>query len=328
MQLSEEQYEHFERNGFVVIEEVLSEEEIEFSRTCLHDSIFAQTGIRHQGENWSAGIGARLKGPGMNMYYSRWKLNIQMHPNAVNVYKQLLKRTWGPGNIKGFEHPFGESNEDDVKCMTDRVCYRLPDCINTEGGLALHLDRNPLDPYLSTSGGLEKWRPIQGFICLTDHYDSGQGGLKVVAGFHHLIENYFSPDQVSPEVREACMGHRGEFFRMGGKSYVKLQKQLEVIFQMATTTTDCLIFVIYSVPLFVVLCQRFTLIACAAYSLHGIVLYCLLNIFYHNRPCMRPEDHWCFGTTDCHTVPVTAWMELTRERWCTWASFLAYPSMR
>ena len=30
----------------------------------------------------------------------------------------------------------------------DRVCYRLPDSVQAEGGLGLHLDRNPLDPYL------------------------------------------------------------------------------------------------------------------------------------------------------------------------------------
>jgi hypothetical protein len=43
----------------------------------------------------------------------------------------------------------------------------IKDVVHSEGGLSLHLDRNPLDPYLLLSGGLEKWRPIQGFVCLT-----------------------------------------------------------------------------------------------------------------------------------------------------------------
>jgi hypothetical protein len=196
MQLSEEQYNHFSEHGFVVVENVLSEDEVHAARAQLHASILAQTGVEHKGENWSSGVGARLKGPGMNIYYSRWKLNIQMHPNAVSIIKHLLKQTWGPGDIYGFEHPFGWSDEECVRCMTDRVCYRMPDCINTEGGLALHLDRNPLDPFLQQAGGVDKWRPVQGFICLTDHYDGGQGGLKVVPGFHKKIDSYFSPDQV------------------------------------------------------------------------------------------------------------------------------------
>lgn len=142
----------------------------------------------------------------------------------------MISRTWGPGNVSGFEHPYGPSDEENVRCMTDRVCYRLPDYINKEGGLALHLDRNPLDPFLLQCGGADKFRPLQGFICLTDHYDGGQGGLKVVPGFHKVVDDYFSPNQVSAEVREQCLGHKGEFFRMGGKSYAKLQRQLENVY--------------------------------------------------------------------------------------------------
>jgi hypothetical protein len=229
--LTVEHYEHFATHGFVVIEDVLSEEEVTSARHSLHESIYSQTGIRHRGDNWaSADIGPRLKGPGMTMYYSKWKLqNIQLHEKAVCTYQDLFKRTWGPGDIADFKHPFGYSDERNVRVMTDRVCYRMPDCISKEGGLALHLDRNPLDPYLEHSGGIDKWRPIQGFMSLTDHYDGGQGGLKVVPGFHKLVDSYFSSDQVSVEVKEQCIGHRGEFFRMGGKSYTKLQKQLEVL---------------------------------------------------------------------------------------------------
>mmetsp|Transcript_17817 Transcript_17817/g.29784 ORF Transcript_17817/g.29784 Transcript_17817/m.29784 type:complete len:320 (+) Transcript_17817:30-989(+) len=231
MSLTEEHVEHFATHGFVVVENVLSDEEVITARERLHESIFLQSGVEHNGENWaSAGIGARLKGPGMNMYYSRWKLqNIQLNEKAVAIYQDLLKQTWGPGNIEDFEHPFGPTDERNVRVMTDRVCYRMPDCINQEGGLALHLDRNPLDPYLEHSGGIDKWRPVQGFMALTDHYDGGQGGLKVVPGFHKLVDEYFASNQ-SAEVRQQCVGHRGEFFRMGGKSYTKLQKQLETVY--------------------------------------------------------------------------------------------------
>lgn len=224
--LTPENCEDFQKYGYVVIENVLTQDEVSQARQSLHDTVYAQTGIHHQGENWGD-ISARLKGPGMKMYYTRWKLDIQLHQNAINSYNQLLQETWASGNKKGYEHPFGPINVQATKQMVDRVCYRLPDFVHSEGGLSLHLDRNPLDPFLLTSGGIDKWRPLQGFICLTDHIDSNSGGLKVVPGFHTLTDSYFS-EHASDEVRKQCIGKRGEFFRMGGKSYSKLQKQLEV----------------------------------------------------------------------------------------------------
>lgn len=58
------------------------------------------------------------------------------------------------------------------------TAYRLPDHIQAEGGLGLHLDRNPYDPYLlcpTVTKKLLKYRPIQSWIGLTDHYGSKSG---------------------------------------------------------------------------------------------------------------------------------------------------------
>ena len=77
-----------------------------------------------------------------------------------------------------------------------------------EGGLNLHLDRNPHDPYLEKSTGLSKWLPIQAIVCLTDHYDGDSGGLKVVPGFHKEIVKYFH------ESGKASSCSSGEFYRL------------------------------------------------------------------------------------------------------------------
>ncbi len=245
-----EQIEHFQEWGYVVIENILTEEEVESARNALHENIYNITGgIRHRGENWAdLKNKAMMKGPANGIYYAQWKLQgIQMKSNLVEAYESIMEATYLSGNVPNFEHPFqidtavtiGSSSSTSKTptptplasfCYTDRVCYRLPDIIHSEGGLALHIDRNPIDPYLVTSGGLAKWRPIQGFLSLTDHYDGTSGGLKVVPGFHKISTEYFQSHENDGEFQEKCIGKRGEFFRMGGKSYSSLQKKLEVRF--------------------------------------------------------------------------------------------------
>lgn len=225
--ITDEEIEEFRENGIVVIENVLSPEEVQCARRSLHEDVYKYTGIAHQSENWSD-IGARLKGPANKINYAKWKLlNINLNPNSVYTHNKLLSATYGPGNIPGFEHPYQAF--DKSFCFVDRVCYRLPDTAHKEGGLALHLDRNPHDPYLQQAGGLDRWRPIQSFICLTDHIDSDSGGLRVVPGFHLHIEDYFRGNREA----EAATGTRGEFFRMHGKSHTKLNKQLQSVYAPA-----------------------------------------------------------------------------------------------
>jgi len=102
----------------------------------------------------------------------------------------------------------------------DRVCWRLPDNIKSEGGLSCHLDRNPYDPYLMKSGSLKKWRPIQAFVSLTDQYGTNSGGLKVVKGFHHKIDEYFNKNMKDDTNKG------GEFYRLNSKSHALLAKNL------------------------------------------------------------------------------------------------------
>lgn len=224
MSLSPEQITVFREEGILVVENVLSQEEVDAARDALHGDILRRTGIQHGGEHWGE-LGARLKGPGMYMCYARWKLlHVHLKPAVTSAYEQLLEHTYGPGYEPNFEHPFGPCFNH--LCMVDRVCYRLPDTVSVEEGLALHLDRNPKDPYLLKAGGLDRWRPIQAFVALTDHFDSNSGGLKVVRGFHKEINEYF---EGSAEAEAAC-GQKGEFFRMNGKSHSKLRRQQEAVY--------------------------------------------------------------------------------------------------
>jgi hypothetical protein len=58
-------------------------------------------------------------------------------------------------------------------------------------------------------------------ICLTDHFGSDSGGLKVVKGFHHQISDYFNDfDQIGG----------GEFCRLNTKSHTALERKLEPVY--------------------------------------------------------------------------------------------------
>jgi hypothetical protein len=155
---------------------------------------------------------------------ANWKLRqVQLHPKVVSTWRALLTATFNDPNLPEFSHPFGPFA--DMLAYIDRVCYRFPDSVLAEGGLGLHLDRNPLDPYLAAAGGLTRWRPIQGFVCLTDHFDAESGGLRVVRGFHTRIERYFAQ---SPDT--SMVGQAGEFFRMQDKSHAKLARQCSFVY--------------------------------------------------------------------------------------------------
>lgn len=145
-------------------------------------------------------------------------MDVHLNENVYQCMKTLINATYSSGTTKGFEHPFGSSN--DILALIDRVCWRLPDMIRSEGGLELHLDRNPYDPYLN--GGLKKWRPIQAFVTLTDSYGSEAGGLRVVKGFHHEIDTYFKNKTLN-------INSKGEFYRLNSLSYVTIAKRLEPI---------------------------------------------------------------------------------------------------
>lgn len=219
--LSDQHIEEFLETGIVVIENVLTPDEIFEARNNFHNQLLT-LGINHDAilnSNEKSDGKSRLKSPVSRLFYAKWKLlDIHLHPNVCQAMDELLRATYSSGATPGFIHPFGPSTTN--LCYVDRVCWRLPDRIQHEGGLDLHLDRNPINPYFD---GLMKFRPIQAFVALTDHYGPESGGLKVVKGFHKILDDYFS--QVTESTSTG-----GEFYRFNSKSHVKLAKKCETIY--------------------------------------------------------------------------------------------------
>lgn len=222
--ISSAQLEEFARSGFLVVENVLTSAEVGRLRERFHAQL-ASRGLNHAkvlaGEE-APGQGARLKGEASNIFYARWKMDAHLDPRVYECSRDLLVQTFGSGKREGFEHPFGAF--DDVLAYVDRVCYRLPDHVRAEGGLELHLDRNPRNPYLLNANGvstLTKWRPIQAFLALTDHVGAESGGLRVVP--------YFSREDPADYFGEQIFDGKGEFCRLHDKSHVALQRRLEPV---------------------------------------------------------------------------------------------------
>lgn len=206
----------FITDGYTIIENILTLDQITLARRELHNSL-NKLGINHdQIINFvdKPPEDTRIKSSVSNIFYAKFKLDIQINESMYLIWKELIEKT-----IVDF--PLGKHN--DVLPYIDRICWRLPDIIREEGGLDLHLDRRLGSNYLSN---VKKYRPIQGFVTLTDHYGENSGGLRLVKGFHKQFDDFFSkvPDKINLDKNQS-----GEFFRLHSKSYTKLQNQLETL---------------------------------------------------------------------------------------------------
>ena len=197
----------FSENGYVVIENILSQEQINNARQSLHDYIEKYKGVSH--DDILLGTtninNVRKKGLTTDLFYSKFKMDLHLDQRIYQTFKKICQSL--------------DPNCTDVVPYIDRVCYRLPDYILAEGGLKLHIDRNPW-----TTSKAKKIRSVQAFITLTDHYGSHSGGLCVVPKFHKLFDEYFAK---SYNNEEAELG--GEFYRMHGKSHSVTQSQLVTV---------------------------------------------------------------------------------------------------
>lgn len=217
--LTHEHVEDFCQNGYVVIEDVLSEEEVQKARNAFHADL-KMLGIDHEqilrGQTKPPQECA-IKSPVADLFYMRWKLlDIHLNPKIVCTMHDLLKATFLNVENHAFDRPCSVLS-DRMFAYIDRVCYRLPNQIRNEKGLGLHLDRHPTMPYAA----MKKWRPIQAFVTLTDHWGGATGGLQVVPGFH-LRNDFFNHGS---EIKESA----GEFYRMGDHAYDSLRKSLVTV---------------------------------------------------------------------------------------------------
>ena len=203
--LSPEQLALFLETGYIIIENVLNSVQIETARRGIHSYIQKRYSLSHDNLLMGVNTNHKLKMLTKSLFYSKFKMDIHLDERIYLTFKEICQAL--------------DKSCKDVVPYIDRVAYRLPDHISAEGGLKMHIDRNPWN--LSKA---KKIRTVQAFIAITDHVGNNSGGLRVVPKFQKTFDEYFKK---SYNTLESDAG--GEFYRMHSISHFATQQQLTTL---------------------------------------------------------------------------------------------------
>jgi len=209
--LSEEQVDEFKNRGILVVKSVYSKEEVECIRNGLHDNLRSSVGCD---VNDLAGTASNLSklsstaGAGgiLDVFYAPWKLEVNQDPRLFALASEIWSRTYAE-NQAPFDHPFAAFNPHHGYMYIDRVGFRVPDSISMlhKGGkkkkglqrsLTPHLDCCPHKLY----DDINKWRPVQMFVALTDTREPNQGGFEACHSLHSNFNEWVSTRAGIPSV--------------------------------------------------------------------------------------------------------------------------------
>jgi hypothetical protein len=210
--LTEEQIQTFANDGVLVVENVLTSEELESSRNGLHQTL-AQLSVDTDdliGTGHALRYLSSTNGSGgvLDIFYDEWKMRIASNPTLFSMTCQLWDTAYchsgetaeSLDKTQRFKwHPYGEFDCNKGYMFIDRIGYRLPTALAEQLGTQLEthsgLKRNSslqrsLTPHLDCCPDnlftdKSKWRPIQCFVSLTDTVEPNAGGFEVATGFHH-----------------------------------------------------------------------------------------------------------------------------------------------
>jgi hypothetical protein len=222
------QIEAFKLDGILVVQNVLRPDEVASTRDGLHSFLLSAGVDVNDLEN--ANTGEMLKklsstngsGGVIDVFYEPFKLSLAEHPVIFAVMAQLWEATFG-SNDPLYSHGHGRFESNHGYTYIDRVGFRVPSRISRMHGkesikgkrkplqrsLTPHLDCCPASFHGGIQGGkkVQKWRPIQCFIALTDTQDPNMGGFEAAKGFHHKFEAWAEARSPQPGGQPApCMG--------------------------------------------------------------------------------------------------------------------------
>jgi len=227
--LSEEQVREFVREGVLVVDDVLSQQELEAARVGLDDTLrrhgiepsnLAETGRALRKLSSTNGSGGVL-----DVFFEPWKLQVATNPALFAVTTQLWEaaflcrddaaqeRDAVPEDERFRWHPYGAFDCQTGYCYIDRIGYRIPTKLAEQLGAEVETEqpqsgkkiktRRPrqalqrsLTPHLDCCPdnmyeNKTKWRPIQCFVSLTDNLLPKTGGFEAVrGGFHRNFDTW------------------------------------------------------------------------------------------------------------------------------------------
>jgi len=218
--LSDEQIQQFLDDGVLVVDDVLSPDEVSRSLEGLNNTL-KRFGVRSLSvdDEESARAFSKLSstngsGGVLDVFYEPWKMEIATSPRLFAMTQELWasaychngesKETLPPEEAYRW-HPFGCFDYNKGFVYIDRIGYRLPSGVAQTIGEKLHPERKKkaralqrsLTPHLdccphSMYTDSAKWRPIQCFVSLTDNLEPSTGGFEAARGFHREFEDWAS----------------------------------------------------------------------------------------------------------------------------------------
>jgi hypothetical protein len=239
--LSTAQIETFLRDGVLVVDNILTPEQLDQARHGLKASL-GRYGVDTDdllttGTNLTKLSSTNGSGGVLDLIYEDWKLDVALNEKLFQVTTLLWQAAFCHegesrvdviGHSEHFKwHPFGKFDCNRGYVYLDRVGFRLPTIMAEQLGnqlqagspkkatkrkhypmqrsLTPHLDCCP-ETFLSPDK--TKWRPIQCMVSLTDSLEANTGGFEAAKGFHREFEKWTKTRPPSQMVKKIKDGKR------------------------------------------------------------------------------------------------------------------------
>jgi hypothetical protein len=260
--LSPKQIEEFVENGVLVVDNVLTEKEIEGAKDGFIRSLQERGVSSFDLDNLDAARAfdklSSTNGSGgvLDIFYDDWKLkgiatSEKLFSMTVQLWKAMYKHGGQdkeslPSDQIFLWHPHGDVDFDKGYVYIDRCGYRLPSSLAQSWGEILHPDvvkkkkmrsiQRSLTPHLDCcpdnfyeTEKKSKWRPIQCFVSLTDNLHPNTGGFEAAPGFHHEFDEWAKERQQTSNNQQYTSLCVGEYTHIRPKEDATVMKQIRHI---------------------------------------------------------------------------------------------------
>lgn len=196
--LTPQQVSDFIEFGILVVN-VLDSEEVCSVRKGFHNYLLSKGCDHNDLESTAASLTnlSSTDGAGgvLDIFYGDFKLSLNENPKIFGMISQLWRATYSSSTKEFFDHPFGEFDDHKAYMYIDRVCYRVPETVSNKFTKGKKKLQRSLTPHLDVCphllyDNLNKWKPIQCFVALTDTIDPNMGGFEACPGFHLQFDEW------------------------------------------------------------------------------------------------------------------------------------------
>ena len=217
--LAPEEIAQFKLDGVLVVKGLFDKADIDMINSQFDADISSRSGVDFSNLEYSAGNLAKLSSTGgaggiLDVYYADWKLRLNENEDIFKIVNQLWQETYC-STESDFNHPYDDFDSSKGFMYIDRICCRVPDAISNMHSGVMKKKRalqRSLTPHLDCCPqrlfeGINKWRPIQMFVALTDTMEKNQGGFEACYGHHRKFSEWVANRKGSNNQGEApCVG--------------------------------------------------------------------------------------------------------------------------